>query len=114
MAMWPRSMLRADVLQCTLDGAEMHEVHASSEPWVTLHKAGVQFVIVDRGTHQSYNLAPGDAPHWMAVNEENITDQISVFTLSVPGGGARASKQCIEARPGVWEVVDTKGEAIVP
>ncbi|MBX3467296.1 MAG: hypothetical protein KF878_10420 [Planctomycetes bacterium] len=99
-------------LQCALRPDEAGRVFAAEDAvtlWSRLHELGARALVLDRATHLprfQVTPDPGLAPAWLQVSETALAGTpLTLFALR-PGPGAPDPRVvCVEARPGIWEVV---------
>jgi len=98
--MYYSSMYRPDLLVC-MKAVEVRDLKSlsrtSKQFWEWAHRHGVTHVSIDRLTHAHFlgtSLDPADAPTWLEVRENRITERFSSFELIAKPDAPRPEETC--------------------
>jgi hypothetical protein len=105
LAMYYRSMIRADLLQCMVELAEFKSgAKKYNFSWLQLYKSGVRYVVLDRLTHNFLKINEEVPPDWLHVGEQKIDERFSIYRLDSQNGPPFGQDiTCREVRPGLWQ-----------
>jgi hypothetical protein len=111
LAMYYRSMIRPDLLQCMVELAEFESgakynsrlETKYSFSWSQLYASGAHYVVLDRLTHSFLKIDEKAPPDWLHVTKQKVDEQFSVYRLDAENGPPRADMTCREVRPGFWQ-----------